>query len=473
MSKKLNQSSESEKKENSSLEEQLEVQPATPAGTEKSAQDSPSDCGSKLLDYPGSFVKSAAHTVVGVGNAIGHKVSETGEAIAKTSVDVGGAIGHKVSETGEVIAKTSVDVGGAIGHTASQTGESVLKAATTLGNAAFKQTHRLIEQTTSGTGHAVAYVGDSPLIRKLVSALKLDWLPGISEQVDLVKATEAVRQLQQAHPNESASQIAHRVMVEKAVYAGGVGLATSLVPGEAIALLAVDLATTTALQTEMLYQIAAAYGLDLKDPARRGEVLAIFGLALGGSRAVRAGLVFVKNVPLAGAVIGASANATILYALGYAACRFYEAKLDPQVAETSTETLQGIEQKSEHYLEVAIAQQTLVDQILAHMILASYPEKSWEDILPNLQSIELHPQSLQAIANNLKAPQPLGALIDQLNRDFAVLTLSRCYKIAQLDNHVSPEEAKILEAIGEKFGIDLEAIKRLAAGSTDGNTVTP
>jgi uncharacterized protein (DUF697 family) len=339
MSKKPHQASASEKKEDAPLGEQLEVQSAAPVEAEKSEQAPPADCGNKLLDYPGSFVKSAAHTVAGMGNAIGHKVSETGEAIAKTSVDVGGAIGHKVSETGEAIAKTSMDVGGAIGHTASQTGESVFKTATTLGNAAFKQTHRLIEQTTSGTGHAVAYVGDSPLIRKLVSALKLDWLPGISEQVDLVKATEAVRQLQQAHPNESPSQIAHRVMVEKAVYAGGVGLATSLVPGEAIALLAVDLATTTALQTEMLYQIAAAYGLDLKDPARRGEVLAIFGLALGGSRAVRAGLVFVKNVPLAGAVIGASANATILYALGYAACRFYEAKLDPEVAETSTETL--------------------------------------------------------------------------------------------------------------------------------------
>jgi len=173
-------------------------------------------------------------------------------------------------------------------------------------------------------------------------------------------------------------------------------------------------------------------------------------------------LVFVRNVPLAGAVIGASSNATILYALGYAACRFYEAKLDPNVAETSTETLQAIQQKSETYLELAIEQQAIMDQILAQMILASYPDKTWEAILPELQALELHSTSLHTIAENLKSPQPLSALLDQLNQDFAVLTLSRCYTIAQLDGEISAEETKVLESLGEKFGLDLDAIKRLA-----------
>jgi len=52
----------------------------------------------------------------------------------------------------------------------------------------------------------------------------------------------------------------------KATYAGG-GLASSILPGVALALLAVDLAATTQLQSEMVYQIAVAYGLD-KDPAQ-------------------------------------------------------------------------------------------------------------------------------------------------------------------------------------------------------------
>ncbi|MBD2308986.1 hypothetical protein H6G17_26330 [Chroococcidiopsis sp. FACHB-1243] len=46
--------------------------------------------------------------------------------------------------------------------------------------------------------------------------------------------------------------------------------------------------------------------MDLHDRARKGEVLAISGLALGGSNAVKAGLGFLRNVPLAGTLIGAS-----------------------------------------------------------------------------------------------------------------------------------------------------------------------
>jgi len=202
------------------------------------------------------------------------------KSVAGKVVGVGGAVGNQVAKTGKGLIKTSSHVGGAIGHTASQVGGSVLKAATGFGNATVEQTQHLAEHATEGTGHAVTYISDNPLIRKLTGAMKLDWLVGLSDEVDLSKAEAAVRKLQQEYPDESSSQIAHRIMVEKAIYAGGVGLASSLVPGQAIALMAVDLATTSALQTEMVYQIAAAYGLDLNDPARKGEVLAIFGLAL-------------------------------------------------------------------------------------------------------------------------------------------------------------------------------------------------
>jgi uncharacterized protein (DUF697 family) len=382
---------------------------------------------------------------------LAHVTTETGKAIVGGILGVGGAVVSTASKAGEAI----TDAGEAVFSTASKAGEAITDLTTLLGNFL----HDLVEQATQRSGEAVTFVSDSPLIRKLGHALKLDWLVDMTNQVDLVKAETEVKQLKAKYPNESPSQIAHRLMVEKAIYAGGVGLASSLVPGEAIALLAVDVATTTALQTEMLYQIAAAYGLDLKDPARKGEILAIFALSFGGSRAIKAGLAFVKTVPFAGAVIGASANATMLYTLGYAACRFYEAKLDDNVVETAPETLKEIKERSDTYLEVAIAQQTVMDQILVHMILASYPEASWEDVLPKLQSLQFEPASLDAIANHIKSPQPLGALLDQLNLDFAILTLSRAYAIAHLDGTISPEEAKVLDAIAEKFELDLESIK--------------
>ncbi len=199
------------------------------------------------------------------------------------------------------------------------------------------------------------------------------------DQVDIVKAETQVRKLQQQYPHEQASEIAHRLMLEKSLYVGGSGLASSLVPGFAAALLAVDLAATTAMQAEMVYQIACAYGLNLQEPARKGEVIAIFGLALGGGCAIKAGLGFLRNVPVAGAVIGASTNAATLYALGYAACRFYEAKVNLLTNEAA---IAATHAQSEEYLKAAITQQVVMDQILVHVVLASNPGKTWEQILP-------------------------------------------------------------------------------------------
>ena len=365
----------------------------------------------------------------------------------------------------ENFAQTVGDVTEAIDHVA-KTGIAAV-------DLAAKQTHQLIEQATLGAGQAVTRISDNWLVRKVTGFLRLGWLVDATDRVDLKKAEAAVRKLQQEHPNESPSQIAHRIMIDKSIYAGGVGLVTSLVPVEAIALLAVDLATTTLLQAEMVYQIAAAYGLDLKDPARKGEVLGIFGLSFGGSRAIKAGLGLLRTVPVAGAIIGASANATMFYSLGYAACRFYEAKLDALTTETVLATLK---EANENYLEVAIAQQAVMDQILVNMILASHPEKTWEEILPELPTLNLSPNSLKVIAENIKSPQPLDQLLNQLNRDFAFPLLAQCYRITQVDGVINPDEARVMKAIATRFNIDLNliqpAVKSEARSSTRANVTS-
>jgi uncharacterized protein (DUF697 family) len=331
---------------------------------------------------------------------------------------------------------------------------SVAETLIWVGETAAKQTHKLIEQSTQNTGKLVDSLGQNWLIRRLSGVLNLNWLIGASENVDLSKAQETVNKLKQQYPQESPSQISHRIMVDKATQAGGIGLATSILPGVAAALLAIDLAATTKLQSEMLYQIAAAYGLDLKDSARKGEVLAIFGLALGGSRLLKAaGLGLLRNVPFAGAAIAVSSNATMIYSLGYAACRFYEAKLDESTSLTSVETLTTLKQQSEKYLETAIAQEAIMDQILIHMILASHPDKTWEEIRPELQAINLSQNSLQAIAQNIKSPQALDSLLNQLNRDFAIPLLAQCQKIAQLNGETTELEQNIIAAIATKFNL--------------------
>ncbi|WP_373528949.1 EcsC family protein [Nostoc sp.] len=344
-------------------------------------------------------------------------------------------------------------------QTVAQTGKAVLDTVVEVGEFTAKQTHKLIEQTPQPSGEVVNRLGENWLIRKLSGVLNLNWLIGATDVVNLEKAEAAVNKLKQQYPHESPSQIAHRIMVEKATKAGTIGLATSFLPGIAVALLAIDLAATTELQSEMLYQIASVYGLDLKDPARKGEIMAIFGLALGGGRLLKAaGLGLLRNVPFAGAAIAVSSNATMIYSLGYAACRFYEAKLDTSTSMTSPQTLATLKQQSQKYLESAIAQEAIMDQILVHMILASHPDKTLEEILPELQSVKLSPTSLSAIAENIKSPKSLDVLLNQLNRDFAIPLLAQCYKIAQLDNQTTAVEQEIIDAIANKFNIDTNRI---------------
>jgi uncharacterized protein (DUF697 family) len=391
----------------------------------------------------GGAAVSAGEAVVGTAGAVGGTAVSAGGAVAGAVAGATLAVGGAAVTAGQAVAGAAVGVGGAIGSAAMQ--------------------------APQGLGYVLNLVGDSPMLQELTKAFKVDWLLKLIDQVDIVKAETHVKRLQQKYPNEKPSDITHRLMLEKSLYVGGSGFASSLVPGFATALLAVDLAASTALQAEMIYQIACAYGFDLKEPARKGEVVAIFGLSLGGgqalkagsSYAVKAGLGFLRNVPVAGAAIGASTNAVMLYAVGYAACRFYEAKLNPLTMEA---TLEASQSESEKYLESAIAQEVTMDQILVHIVLAGNPGKTWEEILPELQALNLSPASLNAIAANIQSPLPLETLLAQINSDFAIPLLAQCHRIAQLDEVITPEEAKVIETITKKFDLKLDAFKGLNVG---------
>lgn len=335
-------------------------------------------------------------------------------------------------------------------------GDEVFNTAHEVGSQAAKYTYQLIEQATSGAGRAMTSIGNLPLIKnpfvqKLAGVFRLDWLLGISTSVDLDKVDQEVKQLKNKYKNESAFEIAHRIIVAKAAQASGIGFVSSILPGSAAALLAVDFAATTALQTEMIYEIAGVYDMNLHDTTRQGEVLAIFGLALGGRNALKAGLGFMRNIPLAGAMIGASTNATMLYTLGYTACRFYETKKEEVTEEPTTETLKALQQESEQYLDTALTQQAIMDQVLVHMIIASYPEKNWSDIVPELEKLQIAPESINTIAANIQSPQPLEVLLNQLNPDFALSLLAQCRQLALHNDELSAEEETILAAIASKL----------------------
>ncbi|MDX2216477.1 MAG: hypothetical protein SFY66_24645 [Oculatellaceae cyanobacterium bins.114] len=204
--------------------------------------------------------------------------------------------------------------------------EDLMGAATAAAKTSGPATHRWVEQTTETVGKVVSPIVDNPLV-KFVSKLPfINWLMTALGEVDTQQVHKEVSQLRQQYPADSNDQLAHRIIVDTAMKAGGIGLATNLIPPLALSLLAIDLAAVSKLQAEMLYRVAAVYGFSLADPTRRGEVLTIFGLSLGGSRVLKAGLSFVEIIPGAGAFLGASSNAALIYSLGYAANQFYQNK---------------------------------------------------------------------------------------------------------------------------------------------------
>ncbi|MBD1856784.1 MULTISPECIES: hypothetical protein [Leptolyngbya] len=364
-------------------------------------------------------------------------IASAASAVTETATQVGGSV------TGAV-----VGTAGAIGNAATQTGQAIATGAVGAGGAIANT----VMQAPASVGYLVDVVSDSPLLKEATKVLKMDLVLASISQVDVVRAEAHVAHLKEKYPNEKPYNIAHRIIVEKSIYAGGTGLASSLVPGAAAAVFVVDLAATMALQAEMVYQIACAYGMDLKASERKGEVVTIFGLALGGQHAIKAGLGLLRNVPVAGAAIGASSNAVMLYALGHAACQFYEAKISQTALPP---TLEDFQSTGEAYLKGAMAQEVIMDQILVHLMVAGQPNTTWQQIFPDLKQMNFSPASLEAIAANLHSPPSLETLLDQVNQDFAVSLLAQCQKIAQLDGVVTAEEAEIIDRINEKFKAEL------------------
>ncbi|MDY6784126.1 MAG: hypothetical protein SW833_16525 [Cyanobacteriota bacterium] len=375
-------------------------------------------------------------------DAMGSTAAKAGETAQSAATRAGDLFGEAAGRTWE----GATGMAGALGSTAAKAGEVAVGtawgAANAVGGAAGK--------VTEGTGYLLDTIADNPALKQVAKAFKADWLVALLDRVDVEKAASEVERLKAQYPDAEPHAIAHRLMLQKAMLAGGSGLATSLIPGAATALLAVDIASTTLLHAEMVYQIAGIYGLDLKEPERKAEVLTIFGLSLGGNRAIEAGLdLFFRNIPVAGAVIGAGSNAAMVYALGYGACRFYEAKLNPETS--LPEDLETVKTESNEYFEDAIAQETIMDRILVHVVLAGNPGETWAEILPGLQAANLSPASLETIEANLESPPKLETLLEQINTDFGVPLLAQCNKIARLDEAIAPEEERVLATIEQSL----------------------
>ncbi|KPQ36811.1 MAG: hypothetical protein HLUCCA11_04795 [Phormidesmis priestleyi Ana] len=203
---------------------------------------------------------------------------------------------------------------------------ATLQTTSRFGEAASDSAHTAVEQATESMGSTLQPIAENPAIDYVAKMPGLKWLTSALGRVDKDKAAADVLKLKAKYPNETGEALAHRIIVDTTIKAGGIGLATNIIPPVALGLFAVDLAAIASLQSEMLYRIAGVYGFEATDPARKGEALTIFALSLGVSTAVKTGLSAVELIPLIGAAVGASSNAGILYSFGIAASDFYKRK---------------------------------------------------------------------------------------------------------------------------------------------------
>ncbi len=186
--------------------------------------------------------------------------------------------------------------------------------------------YEFVETGTETLGQTVTPIVMHPLIKFATKVPGVSWLMAALGQVDEERVQREVESLKSTYPLESVEALAQRIISDTAWKAAGIGLATNFIPPLALTLLAVDLGAIAALQAQMIYRIAAVYGFSPTEPARRGEVLAIWGLSTGSSSLIKAGLSVVELVPIVGAAVGSAGDAAMLYGLGQVACRFYEAK---------------------------------------------------------------------------------------------------------------------------------------------------
>ncbi len=324
----------------------------------------------------------------------------------------------------------------------------VISTVGTLTETLTVEAQKILERTTVSTGQTLDWISANPVLTAADKIIGLDWLMTFLGKVDTAKIESTVVQMRSQYPHETSNQIAQRLIIQKTWAGGRLGLLTNIIPPIAALFLGIELIATTKLQTEMVYEIAAAYNLDLNDSARRGEALAIFGLSLGAD-VVKTGLTVVEIVPGIGPIVGASTNAAMLYVLGQTACRFYQGKVyHAEITSMQTQTNTD--------WQVALKQSQVMDRILAHMVQVSYPNQAWAEILPKVNTIS--PSSVETLAVNLQQHHDLSVLLAELMPEFAPLTLRRCYDIAIAQGNITQEEQEILHQIAVKFNLDLSAV---------------
>lgn len=317
----------------------------------------------------------------------------------------------------------------------------------------------MFEQSTTRAGSFLDGLKRNKPLAFATQFLPTGWLANAINGVDVAKSQALADRLRRWYPKATSRQLAERMMMQKSVQSGSLGFVSSLVPGFLAPMLLVDLAASAVLMAELVFQIAAAYKQPLDDPKRKGEVLAIFGIAFGGQTAVRAGLSAMRAVPIAGAAIGAGTNAALIVALGHAACSFYESGGQALESEAAIDAAMAREADWQAGL---IAEEVASDLLLIRWHYLMGETRPIGEFLADRPSQEaFHPEAIARLGGMTPLELDTSALIGELSPLFAASLLGQLeLQVASLER-VPPEAAKIINGLGQAASVEAVDLERL------------
>ena len=89
---------------------------------------------------------------------------------------------------------------------------------------------RQIEGWAETFGQSIIPVADFPLLKPLAQVPGLSWIAAALGQVNLGAIAQEIEMLRQNNADQSTEQLAQQLIQETTLQAGGVGLATNLLP---------------------------------------------------------------------------------------------------------------------------------------------------------------------------------------------------------------------------------------------------
>ena len=195
-------------------------------------------------------------------------------------------------------------------------------------------------------------------LKKRADSVLEEVFRSVFEDIDTEKLKKEIEDLREGAPDYSAAQHARTLARRTAIRCAAAGAVTGLPVGlAAIATLGADLAYLVYQQFRLVLGIAAIYGHEPSSRERFAEALSCLaygsGVGMGkqsiaamlGSVTVEGGLLaekigarvfrerLTKLIPIVGVISGGALNYAAVYAVGRGAIRYYESRVDQNLAD--------------------------------------------------------------------------------------------------------------------------------------------